>query len=1182
MVRVRLLAAAGLGVALTGTLAHADTWSVVRHDAGRTASSQGQLFTGSPVRVWRAYLGGRPEFGAAAFRAGSTDVVVATAGRVALRNLMTQATLWESEPLGDPSVIDVVDLNGDLKLEVVVRTSPFVVVLDYSTGKALWKSSQKSFQYVATPRVRDLDGDGLLDLYVDECTGCAKAGPMSAGAYSFKNGFVAPLTLWERAMSAGLSPTNSGTDSLVDLDSDGVPEVALGSPSQMLMLSGATGNAIATLTHPTSKTFFTEASAVAAELDALPGKELVAVQTQGLAGVSGPPGLAAFRLDPKTGAWSSLWAQAPGSIDAEVVDGGDIVVDLDGDARAEVVLSFRPNAASTSWTTRVLDGATGATRAELVGARFEGAADLDGMPGAELVIAEAGGLRAHALGASGLAPKSGLFPGVRAVRWVDGSLYQNGPQARTIAVLRRPGQAAQLLVGVPTGASAAPGLPRATTFSSVTPLALAGGAWNAGTTFKPIVGEVTGAFPSGFTTRPYEQVTLGTSAGTLEVLDAAMKTTNGWVSVFGQAVGTVIGGNDLGKLGHNLIGEDNGGAFVVVPYTPFGALVGDAALAAWILPPWPRWLAPEFTSPGVVQLGSLGTAVVGVEGTSLVARAAGTGATLGTVNLGPGTPIGAPLPLRVGGAEPLVGLDWRIAGNQAVQHAINFATQSEPWAAAPVTYGGFWGSTVADLNGDGVDEWYSMYGSLFRRDTTSGAVSTFPVSTTYSLPIAGSFSQSAPELLLQSGFGGPILAKKDLSPAWVGASVEPMNAMHGTRTECPTGPLFVTPAVSSAALRAYSGKTGAIVAQRVLAGGETFSTLALAEAAGKRPGYLSHASSVASAGSGPAVLVGSSDGYLYAVDGCSLGLLWAIDMGAPVGEPTIGDYDSDGSEEIIVGTSRGYVYGIDHPALPAPLLVLLDGATGQGGIVVAPSQAVKASWPAVPGATAYEVGLMSPDEQAMWSPPYRKVDSPSLTWDLTEALAGRPYRLTVRALGSQGPSAEVSSGTIVVADETAPLAALAGQGHAKGKVSLTLTLADDLALDHYVTWWRDSTNSKRALLTDGSLGSKSASPSIEWTVPSEAWGGNIEVSVEAVDSAANVGVAKLTLDVSADGVVTVQNTAGSAGGLGSPAGSTDEPGSAGVVAGGDCSIRVVRAPNALPWLAWAAGLFALAARRRRR
>ncbi|HVK69901.1 MAG TPA: VCBS repeat-containing protein, partial [Polyangium sp.] len=437
---------------LSPGLAQADTWPVARHDAARTGASGGSVPVVEPVVTWRAYMGGRPTGRVARFGLGSpSQFVAAVGGRFVAKHGVSQATLWKSDILGVGVVEAFADLDGDGKSEVVVRTETRAHVLDGATGVVLWSSPLGAFRSPATVRVTDLDGNGLPDVYIDECTSCATPGTMTAGAFSFAGGLGAASALWMRPANASPPPSHSGTDTILDLDDDGLPEIVLTSPAEIVIVRGNDGQTVTTLVlsgGPQDKPF-SQAYALAAEIDGLPGKELVVVQPYGqVAAKVGPPGLTVFKIDPQTKAGTLLFQRKTAGYDAEMVTNAEVAQDLDGDGVDELVFSHRASAASP-FTTEILKGAAGTTAAVLPGARFEGAADLGASLGAELVVATAAGLSIHHFDGNALATLAGPIPEVRAHSMPDPARSQRGPLDRRLAVLPRPGQAAALLVGRP-------------------------------------------------------------------------------------------------------------------------------------------------------------------------------------------------------------------------------------------------------------------------------------------------------------------------------------------------------------------------------------------------------------------------------------------------------------------------------------------------------------------------------------------------------------------------------------------------------------------------------------------------------------------------------------------------------------------------------------------------------------
>ncbi len=1187
------LVVALLGLIFASRSEASDTWPVARHDASRTGASLGSFPAGAPVTLWRGYMGGRHADATARFGLSDPGLVVAsTGGRFIAKHVVTQAVAWQSELLGTGKVADLADVDGDGQVEVVAFTDERAYLLSRASGNVLWASPAGAFGRVGAVRVVDMNGDSVRDVYIDDASG-AKAGAFSAAAYSFSAGVGAPVELWSRPLNAAPPAVNAGTDSIVDLDGDGVPEVALASFDEMLIVRGDTGAPIASLTLPSSAGHpFSQAEAIAADLDNLPGKELLVVQPNGqVSGSHGPPALMAFKVNPAASQATHLWTKSSGSFEGEIVRSADIVADIDGDGVDEVVASYRSPLTGGIWITEVLAGATGNSLHSLPGARFEGAADLNGAPGAEIVVAGPSGLSVHTAESGALDQVGAPLAGYRAISVVDADLRQRGETQRRIAVVARAGQPPQLIAGLPGGTVPYADLVAARTFLSAASLSLGAGGLEVGATYTPLTGTLTDAARADFATRPYEQIAMATTSGTIDVLDASMGVTNGIVIVNDPPLGTQLGGAmqpRIGADGGPLIGVDPEGPFVVLPGAPEGLIAAKVTAASLVVPPHPKWIRPGMTSPSIISVGfaMIGPLVAGIEGHSLVAHQASSGQLVSSHDLGPGMAAGTPLPLFVAGqSAPLVGIDWRVGGVTIAQRVVSFASNTVVWTAPPFPFGGFYASGAGDLDGDGTSEWYWVSDVLHRRNAATGQLDAFPdLSTGYSIPMVADFTGSqASDLLLQSGVTAPKLITDGLVQAWEGPLPEQMNAMAGTRVACASGPRFVTPAVQSPFLRAFDGATGALVGERVLAGGMVFNSMAAAIAAGARVGTLSNASSVADAGqAGPAVLVGSSDGFLYALHGCSLNLLWAKDLGAPVAEPAIGNVDADGSVEVVVGAADGYIYGLDWPLLIPPGNMLLGGAGPDGSVAVAVGEDVKIQWSAVPGAVDYEVALVDPDGRPIRSPAYQSVKGESAMVSLEGALAGRPYRVAVRGRSGEIAGAEAFSGTIVIVDTAPPFASASGvSGPSAGTgASIELSGKDDLALDHYVVRFREAGDLSAPLLLVGDdlLAGKEASASLALGLPETARGKSIEFVVDVVDSAGNAARVVLPALVDLNGDIHFEIEGGGPG--------ADPPaGSSGVVADGGCSAT----GRALPRGACALFLFgvagfgaALALRRRKR
>ncbi len=1110
-----LFAASGVAV---GGHANADSWKVARHDAGRTGASLGASPLDSAHVAWRTYTGGRPSAATVKFGLDDESMLVASlGGRFVAKDAITQSELWSSPLLGTGSVVEMADLDGDGFVEVVVQTASQAHVLNGTDGSVSWSSPLGAIEVMGAVRVRDLDGDNIADVYLDNGIG-AKPGTKLAAAYSFAGGV--PTEIWSLPVDIAPQSVNSGTDSLVDLNQDGVAEVLLPSWDQVLVVSGQDGSTITSLVpavlsgHP-----YPQSSALAAQLDGAPGLEVLVVQPYSGAINQMVPGVAAYDVDVASGQSTFLWSADIGTFDGELVTNADLATDVDGDGIDEVVLSYRSSANGDAWVTEIRSGATGNVIDQIPDARFEGAAPLDDVPGSELVVASSSGLRAYSADGGSMVQVGSTLPGLRALSVSDPALRNSGPLQQRLAVVPGASSTPTLYVGTPTGSPDGQAT-SAASFDEVVGLQLTGGGFSEVGSYSAPVGAVTGTIRADFSTRPYEQLALATSEGLVVVLNRALEPTNGMVWFDCDPIGSFVGGS-LSQP--PVASSDEAGPFVVLPNTAVGAAVVDARFASLVLPAFPRWWQKSLKAPSIIDIGGL-PHLVGVEDSNLVARRTDTGLKTAEVLMPSGWIWGSPIPLTVAGqTDPIVGVDWRVDGMQIAQTAVDFSSSSVLWVGAPIAFGGYFGSSAGDLDGDGNAEWFSLSSTLNRRDAATGAVQgvgSFPM-LGYALPLLAPFTGPTNELLLQSGGQGAKLLADDYSVTWESNSPEAVNGKAGTRVSCAGGASFITPAVQSAFLRSYDGASGALLDERVFAGGQAFASTAAALEADQRPGEFSDASSLADlGGAGPAVLVGSSDGFLYAVDACSLDLRWAANIGASVGEPIVADVDDDGDAEIVVSAADGFVYGLDVSNYPAPI-VTLAAETDE----LAPGELVDFEWPEVEGASSYEVALVSPDQRPVWTPAYRSVATNSTSIDLTGALAGRPYRLAVRAVGDAGFGSEGFSPALSLVDLTAPELSLAAAGGETA--TLSLELGDDVALDHYVV--RLGTDDAALVLGDALVSGKSQAAEFIWAPPADLWGAEITISVQAVDSARLSTTRTVLGRITEDGIVVFD--AGLPGGL---------------------------------------------------
>jgi MYXO-CTERM domain-containing protein len=237
----------------------------------------------------------------------------------------------------------------------------------------------------------------------------------------------------------------------------------------------------------------------------------------------------------------------------------------------------------------------------------------------------------------------------------------------------------------------------------------------------------------------------------------------------------------------------------------------------------------------------------------------------------------------------------------------------------------------------------------------------------------------------------------------------------GAVVQCPDGLRYAQALSTSPRLVVTNATTGAVIFDVALAQGRAFANESELRTAVAAPGLLTNVNATPSiTGSSirtPAFVVGSSEGFLYAIDACapSPNVRWAMNFRAPVGEAIFADTDADGSDEIIVSSADGFLHGIDTELFPAPAFVYeidpprvvsMDVDERMGS-------SLEAMWAAVPGAVAYEWALFTATGSPV-SRGARPEDGPFIrTTDTTafwnEGLVDQTrYFFAVRAIGPGG------------------------------------------------------------------------------------------------------------------------------------------------------------------------------------
>jgi hypothetical protein len=342
--------------------AHGGTWATYAHDYQRTARADGPpgAIT-SPTVAWTRTMGGVLGFGQAAVGDvdgdGRPDVVTIAGGR-ATATKTDGSKLWQGELAGAGAVLGIWNLDGVGAPEVVVDTSGGVRVLDGVTGK------EQTLLTTGLPSsaafVPEGAAGGLLVLTISRT---------SMAAYDFRNGLQVTAPLWKNTTVEDPTDVVFG-----DVDGDGTLDLVHARNAGFEVLDPLTG-ATKYSDDPIGSVGFVYTFQLA-NVDGKPGDEIVVLDPSYIYS----PSAGVFVLGVSGGALTTLWSSSvvtPVSLATQFTDVQGSVADLDGDGTLEAVFS-QWDGASQTWTTHVVDAATGASIAALTGEVLQAVADVDG------------------------------------------------------------------------------------------------------------------------------------------------------------------------------------------------------------------------------------------------------------------------------------------------------------------------------------------------------------------------------------------------------------------------------------------------------------------------------------------------------------------------------------------------------------------------------------------------------------------------------------------------------------------------------------------------------------------------------------------------------------------------------------------------------------------------------------
>ncbi len=1044
--RYAALAATTLLVSTTDGLAD---WPMARHDTSRTGAATSHSDLQSPTIAWRRYMGGSltdtQATAADVNRDGIVDVVLISGGKLVAKR-SDDVLVWETPPLGLFRIDAIRDVNNDGTLDIVASGDRGLVgIFSGVDGHLEWRTNPLSFgPSIGAVRFGRFNADALDDLYVaDRAGGTTDNMGDTVYAYSFAQGFGTGFDdgaqrLWQ--LEQGRDYLSGVNDVVADLDGDGTSEIITFGTRYMYLFNGRDGHKVMAGLADTNGGYplgfpipFGGAVADVIDVDGDGRLEIVGYTNNTAAAANNSRAVFVASYDPAAAPAMRLrvrWFRNVADVVADThVFAHNSAADFDGDGHAEIATSFIEGGVRT---TRVLDGATGNERAHIDGTTVIGVVTLAPGEHPTLLVRRGTALEGYRFASfvSSVAPT----PAFTIPQGVPANYYDRTRAARE--------PANRIAITLPIGSTGRQGLllTEADTMTlwdttGASPTQVASLPFGAGLSLLSLAPETGVAAPGA-------GLLFARSDGYLLVVDAAMRVINfgdsGDVTLPGIRTGGFYSGSGaltaIPTAGHfagasdDVLAQDSRGTLLRI----------DASRATITNPPADVWSWDGAGQPLLLDTNNDGTRdlVVALESGAIVGRRPdGTTETFRVPVLGPRQAfIGDFVPLRAAGGTRYAAaiLDGNNGNGQVV--AVN--TTGVAWRSTPISVAssGYGHIAVDDLDGDGTDDPITPQQSTlhFFSGATGAELATglpsFP-----RMPInvrgrAGAVTTIAAGTV-RTPMGGTIARPPtSVTTAWSFPTGFAATNVYGAVIDCPTGLVFATPRYGGPHLVAASAATGAMRYDIALAGGRLFADDIAVSAANVSPGILGNVTATPQLfGSQHALLVGSTDGYLYAVDACATTpqLLWSINFRSPVGEAVFADTDGDGSDEIVVEAADGFLYGVDTQVIAPPAWVYdtnFERGLTTDDIDETRGSEISATWAEVPGATGYEWAVFTqagtpisrnPTEPAN---PFLRTDANTRVAHFFEGIVtDHRYFFAVRALSANGASPEaLSDGTLFI------------------------------------------------------------------------------------------------------------------------------------------------------------------------
>lgn len=1022
-----------LSVLVVSSVAAAD-WPMTRHDGRRTGEVLEPANLRTPAVSWRRYMGG--ELAADQVVAldvegdGSVEVVLIAGGKLVAKR-PDDTVVWETAPLALTSIVHVANLDaaGGQEL-IVIGESAFLGIVDARTGALLWRMAPGTFgTSIGSVRLADFDGDGLDELYAAD-NGCGSVnGKPRAMAWRFSGGFGPALDdgskrLWE--LPANREYYCGFADVVADLDGDRKVEIVAFGIRRAYVYDASTGTPLpASATEPGYDLGFSIPYGVfRAELASLgSGKWAIVAASNNNYDVSvNSRSLWVMTWDATLSQGDRLtlrWRRSVADLGNDRhAFAGRLSGDLDGDGTWEAFSTFTESGRSTIEIFELLQGTV---KARLPDATLSAIIRLRPTEVPTVVAATSSGLSGFRFTGftSGTFPSPAFtLPSATLLPVVDRQPRRSVntgtdwatvplPTQRGLVVVRNQTIEAWSTEGAPTVAHS---------------LALPAGVTVRGVAFHRGVSGVA------------EGLLVARSDGYLLALNPALEAVN-FTSAELSLPGIRTGGAYSGPrgLGHVPVTmRFDGGVDEVLARDSLGRLFRlDTAAANLVTAPAEVWSWPGAVYPLGLDLDRDGRRdlLVAFEGKALVARSPSLVEQFrveGEANWEVASSL-APLSRDAGWlfayaqVNPSTG-DGRVVATGAS----GVAWRSEPIITAGSGQGY---TTVDDFDQDGDDDVIGSLRGLVRFFSGADGGELGSGAPTHSLLPINVRGRAGPVTTIGAASYHDLQGLSLATPpapstpaAWSVTLPDRFYSSFAATLACRHGLVVGNAGYQSPHFVVIDALTGFRRAHLLLSRGQRFDDEGALADAGVMAGSLGNATALRELWPGQsAMLVGSTDGYLYAVDVCAPGapLLWTMNLRSPVGEVVTGDLDGDGQQDLVVTAADGFLYGIGPERFPAPKQVMeIDPAVPDAGDIdesMTPG-ALVASWDPVPNATGYEYALLTAGGTALTrhptvpGNPFVPVGPDVTTVTYSSMLrAGARYLFAVRALGPSGASTETLS-----------------------------------------------------------------------------------------------------------------------------------------------------------------------------